>query len=313
MRTVNLGLFDHCVALRITLRKWGNSAKAPTEAVTLPEGTDGKRVRVGEKLIVCEQYDKLSRYLDDAKKWCLYRGMPSHFMEGVFVFRQDSVEEIDKHLRECSQNLKAVHIPAFIDAYPAAVENARQHLTGKFWNPKHYPEADAMWEAWGIDWEWVSFSVPENIPPAVREAEQLKAQAKWDDATDEIIMDLRQSVLDLLQHTVDRLTPGADGQRKRIDDSLVENAKSFFANFSFQNILDDQRLAEVVEQARTVFQGTTTSALKEFGTLRQKLASEFTTLAQKVDGLIKSAPARRIVMPAVPAPETAPQPQGDLT
>jgi len=241
MRTVNLGLFEHCVALRITLRKWGNSAKAPTEAVTLPEGTDGKRVRVGEKLIVCEQYDKLSRYLDDAKKWCLYRGMPSHFMEGVFVFRQDSVEEIDKHLRECSQNLKAVHIPAFIDAYPAAVENARQHLTGKFWNPKHYPEADAMWEAWGIDWEWVSFSVPENIPPAVREAEQLKAQAKWDDATDEIIMDLRQSVLDLLQHTVDRLTPGADGQRKRIDDSLVENAKSFFANFSFQNILDDAR------------------------------------------------------------------------
>ena len=78
----------------------------------------------------------------------------------------------------------------------------------------------------------------------------------WLEASSEIQQVLRQSMADLVAHMAERLKDGSDGKPLKFKQSTVSNLVEFLSNFSFRNvILDDRQLQDLVGRARDLLQG----------------------------------------------------------
>jgi hypothetical protein len=228
----------------------------------------------------------------EAKAWCLERCMPSFIKSGVFVVRLDMVQAFEAHLAAQNKRLAAELIPAFKRAYPAQVQQAEQRLKDQF-DIRDYPDASLFDTAFGVEWGWVTFGVPENVPADVRARELKKLQEKMLDAEKEIRAALRESFNDLLAAAVERLKVAPGEKPKVFRDSLLENFTQFFDTFKAKNLMDDRELEAVVEKARTVIAKVTPDALRERSTVRQKTVAAFEQVKAEVDKLVASAPSRR--------------------
>lgn len=97
---------------------------------------------------------------------------------------------------------------------------------------------------------------------------------------------------------VERLSGEEDGKTKKFKNSIMEKMGEFLESFSDRNLFKDDKLAELVDQARDVVSGFSTEELRQDGNLRRYIADEMNQLRVAIDGALEDLPRRKIRMAA---------------
>lgn len=94
------------------------------------------------------------------------------------------------------------------------------------------------------------------------------------------------------------LSGGQDGKPKKLQNSMMEKMGEFPDPFSDRNFVDDDKLAELVEQARDVVSALSTEELRQNANLRKYIADEMNRLRISVAGALEDLPRRKIRLAA---------------
>ena len=250
------------------------------------------QLRLSKKLIVSKEYDDVVTCLNDMRAWVLGRTMPfPGFKKGIYLAKLETVTEVEKELPNRLAEL-ARKVARFQEAYPAQVEDSRIKLNGQF-RQSDYPDVDKLAERFGVEWNWLAFTVPENLPAEIREAEAKKLEAKFADAGEEILIALREGFQKLVSHAVERLTVAPGEKEKIFRDTLIGNIQEFIETFSARNLMNDADLEALVSKAKGVLVGVTPDKLRDSATIRENTRTAFETVKSELDKMIVDRPSRK--------------------
>lgn len=292
MTTKQIGgdLLQRASLFTISLRRWGNQRKADLSKVQ----TKAKkgRLHLTKKLIESNAYDDLRSFQDETKSWCLRRSMPSYLRDGIFVVLLTEVKEFEDELARRVKELENVYVPRFLKEYEKCVEDAKVELEDQF-NSGDYPPPQQLTQRFRIEWNWISFGVPDNLPEGVRKKEVEKIQKAYAEAQQEIVAALRQGFADLVNHAVERLSIKKGEKPKTFRNSLFENFREFFDTFNARNLMEDEELKGVVQKAKKILAGVRPDDIRERPTVREATVKMMADVKRIADQLVQERPSRR--------------------
>jgi hypothetical protein len=289
-----LNITDKTCAISIDFGAIGNSRKVSTTEVEVD--ADKSMLRVNKTLLDSVELKAIGTHDSEVRASVLALSLPSLFKSGVYLVPIAAIEKVEGIL-ESAKAKRLELIDAFLKAYKARKAEAETRLKGLF-NATDYPSPARVRECFVFEWRWVSFSTPaklKEISVDFFKQEQEKAAAKWQQATDEITLLLRSNLKDLVDHMVERLTPGDDLRPKRFHATTVTNLQEFLANFAIRNVTDDAQLDMIVKSAQQLLSGVDTKLLKTNEAVRDSTKSGFELVKQCLDTLVTEAGSRKIV------------------
>jgi hypothetical protein len=103
---------------------------------------------------------------------------------------------------------------------------------------------------------------------------------------------LRVGFHKLINHLVDRLTPGPDGGRKRFAPTTITKIVDFLELFSARNVCGDKELALLADEAKEVLAGHTPQSIREDEEALAFVASRMSVVKDNLDKLVQELPGR---------------------
>lgn len=317
--------FRKAVFFRITIRRFGNRAKI-TNAKALEayltqkraeEATDGQAVAsealatlsgsgvtATKRLIKSAALDALNEHLTKCKNTLLSLCNPSNIQPGLFVTSVEQVQRFETILEQAIADMQLEFLPAFETDFAPAIERARVDKIkdgglGPLFNLADYPTQEKAAACFGIEWNWLSLNVPENLPAELRAAQQEKLERQFSEAAEQVQLALREGMSELIKHATEKLTPGEDGKKKIFRDTLIGNISEFIETFSARNIMGDVELAGLVDKARTVLTGITgkpgqktADVLRTNDEQRETTRQQFVSITNELDKMIETQQSR---------------------
>lgn len=288
-RTVDMERLRNAVGFTTTFRAWGNKRKANIDLVRTEASKD--RLRLSKELISAPEYDAIKTYFGELRGWIYSHTVPSFFKDGFQLASVEGIETIEERMRRAVLELSGL-VDSLVDVFPAKVEAARAALADQF-NPLDYPDAASLREMFGVSWNWIAFTVPEGLPPALRQAETEKLQRQFAEAGEEITSALREAFAGLIAHATDKLTVQPGEKAKIFRDSLIGNIQEFIDTFSSRNLMGDTELGALVEKARGVLVGLEPEKLRKYASTREMALAGFAEINKALEGMITTRAARR--------------------
>lgn len=296
-----------------------NGEKVENPAVELPGNlmpVKGGAVKVTKRLLLRkpsteadptpDPYEATCSFLNERKDQLVGnfgKALPSKIKEGLFVVRKDLVQEFEDKLRAALQELESHYIPLVAGDYEEAKARARDTAVkhgglGPLYREADYPTCNDFCKAFGLEWQWLALGVPDDLPAALRAEAQQKLEAQFTEAAEEVKNALRVSFQELIEHATDKLTVAPGEKPKVFRDTLIENIAAFIETFQARNIMNDQQLAGLVDQARIVLMGKTgdglaPAQLRKFANVREETRAQFAQIAAQLDGMIETEAKRR--------------------
>jgi len=281
-----------------------------------------KRLSSTTKLVVCDELSAIEDFQNLAKKQALALQIPKTrpskakrqkqkdlndgeaeemvldydtIPEGFYLYTMDAAAKVDAMLRDNLATLKDELIPSLAAVWDEKVEIAKAALTRMgTWQEGMCPRMEKLRHEWSIKWRWISFNVPEGLPPELREIEQKRQAEAMARQAEEIVLALRESFLELISSTADILRV-QDGQRKRkLYDGRIDDVKQFIAAFNDRNIFDDAELASLVEKAREIMVGVEKDKLTKDIDQRNRIADTFNDIKESLSNMVVSTGIRAI-------------------
>src|SRR5262249_49839105 len=114
-------------------------------------------------------------------------------------------------------------IEAFLEQYPARIEDARARL-GENFDEGDYPQAERLRRSFSVSWRFVQLGAPEavrSISGEVYERERARAREEADGMGAAHRSLLRAELNGLVEHMVHALRPLPDGRRRRLRRTAV--------------------------------------------------------------------------------------------
>jgi hypothetical protein len=224
-----------------------------------------------------------------------WRGLTLPYVEpGTRLIRQSDIEAF-VHTMEGFRDELAEGEAGVRVVYPDIKAAARRSLGGL------YSEGDYPTEIRGLftlGWDFPSVEPPSylmRISPEIYEEERRRVAARFDEAVRLAEQAFATEFSQLLTHLTQRLANGENGARHIFRDSCVTNLREFFQRFQHLNVRSNPELDRLVEQAQQLVQGISPQDLRDDNALRQNIATQMAVVQSQVDGLIVTAPRRRIL------------------
>ena len=281
-----------CVAVKIGT--FGNTRRMPSSAVEVD--ADRELIKVSKQLLDSDELKAIHRLDGEVRNWLYNVSVPSLFRPGVYRVKVEAVEQIDRKLAEFREG-RAVRVEALAAAYDQRVAEARGRLRAA-WSADDYPPVGDVVRAFAFDWEYIEVGdAPgrlEKISSAIFQSQREKAESRWREAATEYRELLRVAMADLVNHMVERLSPGSDGRRKVFRNSLVGNLSEFLETFSLRDVTDDAELQRLVGQARELLSGIDADTLRKSDGLRESVRRGFERVKGELDTMLVVRPKRRI-------------------
>lgn len=292
---------QNTICIVVKKGRFGTRRKASTDDVKFTDGINhvaaqqpdkalyalSKNILHSPELKKVQQADgEISRYL---KELCL----KSMFRGGVYLIPIGLVEEVNDALLAFSTK-RADLVAEAVKTYDTRTAETSARLK-VLHEPSDYPTSERFAQKFYFEWQFVTWETPTRlraIRPALFKIEQEKAAAKLSAVADECRIAMRAGLKELVDHMVDRLTPGHDkacpqsvdpqqicvcgGQKKKkFSKRTIENFHDFFRTFEMKNVTDDTELAAVVTKAKQVLAGVNVDGLKKDEAIRAAIAQQF--------------------------------------
>lgn len=317
--TVSLERFKNAVGFTATYScKWGNTRKAAIEKIALTKGTQDAeqkqeeakaktRMQLKKQLIVSPEYDEIKSFMAEIRSWTYRQTVPSFFKEGFQLCGLPAIDVIETRMRKAVRDELPNLVQKFIDAYPAQIAEARTVLepVGQF-NALEYPAPEEMRSQFDISWNWITFTVPDQLPEALRKEEQDKLERQFADASQEITLALRVAFQKLIAHAADKLKVEPGDKPKKIFDSMIGNVQEFIDTFANRNIMNDTELAVLISKAKEMLIGITPQKIRDLPIVRDETAKKFDAIKTTLDGMITTTKGRKFNVDADDEPSQEP-------
>jgi hypothetical protein len=259
-------------------------------------GASKEMVSASKKLFdKCDELDAINSHMWATKKWVESRSLPSGFRGGIYFVRTTAVGEIDTYLEQrCEEMLPLVE--SFVAVLDTRIAEAKAKL-GKLGDTAKWPSEARIRRRFRVEWGWMVFETPESLKglsKALYNREREKAAGQIAEAREQAITLLREQMKKLVDHMVERLTPGDDGKPKTFKAGTVESLTDFLKNFDIRNLAEDAELQGVVGKASRLLDGVDAKLIRSEEGVRAAVAKGFSDIQSKLDGLVVERPKRAI-------------------
>jgi hypothetical protein len=277
---------ENAVLLRLEFKRAGNSVKADKSQIQCDADKD--YLKLSKVLFDCEQFRAIQTYDNELRAWVLRRclSVASGF-SGVYVLPLSLLESVESKLAAASDE-RSAYVAAFLAVYDAEREAARVRLGGQY-DERDYPNAESMRAKFGLTWRYVTFQVPENLPPEIAAREREARAKSFQDMESECREALRVGLAELLGHLSASLAVGSDGKPKIFRDTAVGNVVEFLDLLSARDITNDGELRGLAEKAKAIIGDATPERLKAMRTdmgFRAAMREQVASVAGAVAGLV---------------------------
>lgn len=289
---------DSPVLIQVAVRRFGNSRRGDLNEIQ--SRADKALLRLTKRLLDCKEYQDIAKFDWETVAMVRSRSIPSLFKSGVYQMKPQFVPEMDAYLRERGEQ-RAEMVKALVAVYQQRVEEAGKKLGPQF-RETDYPSVGAFEACFGMEWRFFTLGPPERLrgldPEFVRrEADRLKDL--FARAREEGLALVRAEFSGLVDHLVDRLTPGDDGKRKKFTASSVENITKFLADFEAKDVANDAEMGALVMKARQLLAGADPEKIRESLVQRDELKAGFDAVKKQLSALVVKAPSRFVDVAAI--------------
>ena len=293
-----------CHSLRFS-RKLPKSAMVELHADTTPQDTpegatigvhsDLARIRGSKKLLDCDEAAAIAAEFTRVKNFVKDLSLPTPFGDGIFFVPNTRIEQVDTELRMA----ESVNVPrlvqAFVAKYDEILANERAALKENF----HLADYDSPQEILNrvrMDYAYVTFGIPENLPEAIRQREAEKQGQRLTESIDAMQNLLRSEMAKLVKHAAETLSGTKDdGKKRTFKNSLIGNIRDFMATFQDRNITDDAEMERIIAQANQLLDGVDPDDLRSKEPLRDTLAKGFADIKASLDTMLVPRGSRSIM------------------
>lgn len=283
-------LINKTVFLKTRFGSLGNSRKVAGSEV-LETDADVTLLKVSKTLLESPELDAIRKSDGMMRKWLGNTCLP--FDMGIMLLPIGLVDKAEAKMKDYEIE-RAALVETFIKAYDVQRDTAASHL-GSLYNLSDYPSVDEIRAKFKFKWQYTTFSVPgslKNISAALFEAEQEKAAATMQAATEEITAIMRETMFKLVSHLQDKLSPGDDGKSKILKEAAVKNLTEFLDTFDLRNVTNDVELAIMVKKARELLNGTSATAIRSSDILKAKTLTGLDNIMDTLSSMVQEKPGR---------------------
>jgi hypothetical protein len=293
MKKSALDMMQRTVALVVTFGGIGNRRKVSTSQIEVE--ADKEWLSVSKKLIEADELEAIHHLDAKIKSYLDTRALPSLFKRGIFLLPISLVEEVNVKLSSYSHDRRML-VDALVKVYTSHVKEAKIRLRDLY-NEQDYPTKEQLRAAFTISWQFTSFNTPaalNQISRELYEAEKAKAEACWVEAREAIQQLLRANMQEMVNHLVDKLSPGEEGKKKIFRDTAVSKFQEFLQTFDARNVTDDAQLKKLVDQAKNLLEGVDPQVLRSNEGARDSVRAGFEKIKAAIDPMIVVKPRRAI-------------------
>jgi hypothetical protein len=261
-------------------------------------GAEGEYLSAGKKLIDTKHPAFRAVTAIRGRVQAVWKGMTLPYPEpGIRLLRRDQIERFNAEMTDLRAEL--ADQVANLDAHFAELKAAARNRLGQLYNPADYPES--LLGLFGMEWEFPAIEPPsylQQLSPELYEQERQRVAARFDEAVRLAEQAFAEELSRLVAHLTERLSGAEDGKPKVFRDSVVNNLSEFFERFRSLNIRSNEDLDNLVVQAQSVVRGVAPQALRDDGSLRNRVAGQLSSVQASLDGWMVDRPRRRILREA---------------
>jgi hypothetical protein len=265
-------------------------------AAAEPFDADSQLISAGKKLVDTKHTAYKAVTAIRTKITDAWRGLTLPFPEpGVRLIRQEKVDEFASTMADYKVELDDA--VANLDRHYDELKRAAAERLGSLYNPSDYPET--LRGLFDVAVDFPSMEPPDylvQLSPGLYQQEQERVRARFEEAVRLAEQAFLEEFARLVDHITER-TSGTndDGTPKVFRDSAVGNLTGFFERFKELNVRSNAQLDELVERAQLAVRGVAAQDLRDSEGLRQRVATQLTTVQSALDGLLIDRPRRRIL------------------
>lgn len=299
-RKVNI--LDKAVLVNVSFRKLGTSKKVSTDEIEV--NADKDLLRVSKRLLQSPEIAAINTFDGGVRAWIYTQTLPSYLKEGfLFIGLGEggkNVQKFDAQMKEFSVE-RAKLVDNVCEAYEGLVESDKQNLKDLF-NEDDYKSPQAVRDAYSLSWNFLVLAVPTSLPDNIYQEAQAKLGAEITEAVDAVRYALREEMAKLIDWSIDRLSPDAQGNRKRFktkskggqEIGFTSRLNEFFKSFDGRDITNDFELLSLVARAKGLMTDVDGELLKNSEPTRDVVRTGFEQIKAELDTMLENAPHRQI-------------------
>lgn len=308
MSTLVDQLTAQTVIVSLVLGKPGNSKKVKnSEVEVLPSDEAGERpdqdkLRVSKLLLDSPVLTAIGQRYSQLRRWLDAQCLPTKFVRrGMGVLKANAIPAVTARF-EAERSTIATLIAQFRQEYPQKVTESFQQL-GALANPLDYPSIDEVCAHFEFEYNYLTFDTPHKVLGAISADLAKSEEAKLHQQMTQIVADIEQAFTTSFSQLVDGLLVGLSGTKK-ISEKYLDKCNAFFEKFMNKNLGTDERLTQVIEQARDLINGVSPTELNTQGDMRAFIKAKVDEIKAAIDATIVERGERYILLPKHPVSVT---------
>lgn len=287
------GEFGGMLLMQLSISRFAESKKGDVSEIDT--GADKDLLSLSKRLLECPERKAIKVHDNELYRWFMSRSVPSLFKTGIYQIRPDAASEINEYLEEKkAERVKLVE--AFVEAYSETKSMDRKRLGPQF-RETDYPPEDVLRSKFQFSWRFFTMGPPsdlEKIDPKLFAQEKERIADLIEEAKIAGLCLIREAFKELVDHLVEKLTPDADGTRKRFFASNIEKVREFFEAFKLRDIANDKDLEALVGKAKDLLEGIDAKQIRTSNELASQVKTGFAKIQKNIDTMIKKGPKRKI-------------------
>lgn len=256
--------------------------------------SDQKRVRASAKLYSGKAFGAI-KSLDADTRFELSRlaiDIPACF-RGTYILPVAILDKVNSLLQTRMESRRSL-VQAFAGGeYPMELIAAREAL-GDAFRESDFPPVDRIQDYFRMSWSIFRLSVPADLPEATLQAEREKFNIQMQDVFAQCRVALRESMADLVGHLAERLQPDAEGNRKRLCATTVDQLKDFLDTLNSRDITSDDAIRAIGDKARALLSGCSADYLRDNRLAAGRIGAGMAAIKAEIDQAIERDGGRKI-------------------
>lgn len=268
----------------------GNTRKVKDEVLNTT--ADHNLLRVSKTLLEAKELDAIRKHDYELRKWLGQTCLP--FDTGIMLLPRGFADAAKAKFKTHREEREAL-VDAFIAVYPDVKAAAKEKL-GVLYSDDDYIPVQEIKDKFTFSVTFFDFRTPDVIQQIDPEwyAELVKNEEQnLANATQEITGLMRETMLEMVAHLQDRLTPGEEGKAKILKESAIDNLREFLNNFDLRNITNDKQLQLEVEKAKALLVGTSAATIRSNDEWREKLRAGMEHITKNLGEMVEDKTGRK--------------------
>ena len=287
---MNQNIFQEACLVQLSTSCWQGSRML--DAAVMEQIGNSEWLKGRKYLVNPETLNPIRAVISRARKDLERCALPFP-ITGLILVPKERIEAVEAILARHRDDFTQ-EVERFIEGYEEARELARRSL-GDLFSDFDYPIL--IRDKFGFDWRYLALETPgkyQILTPEIYEREKEKFEAMMEETRELATAALRQEFAECVSHMVERLTHDPEGKPKIFKNCMLEKVQAFLDSFSGRNLFQDDQLAGLVEQARSVLHEVDPEQIRENLWLKRRIADEMGKVKAVLDETITDLPRRKL-------------------